>query len=135
MKILVRGRYGGFAQRRGMRQLFGGTHHGASGGPSALDRPEMMSVLVVGLVLRFPFSLGLDPAAFSVVLSLYHAVFSVSMSCSFLLSQLCFSCCHSVPPLSGLTTLSVSWFQTWLGLLLQPAGRGQAEDRWGLVRS
>lgn len=66
-----------------------------------------------------------------VVLSPYHSVFSVSASCSFLLSQLCFSCCHSVPPLSGLATLSHGFGLGWASCCsLQAEGRQRTDGGW-----
>lgn len=66
----------------------------------------------------------------------YRSVFSASLSLSFLLSQLCFSCCPSTPPLSGLATLcltvsgSVSGSAGPLLRSLQAEGRQRTDGGW-----
>lgn len=133
MKILVHGCYGGFAQSTGMRQLFGGTRHGASGGPSALDRPEMMRVLVVGLVLSFPFSLGLVPAALSLWCFLCIMLSSLSPCPArfFFLSSASPAVTQSLPSQASPLCLSHGFRLGWASCCsLQAEGRQRTDGGW-----
>ena len=105
---------------------------GASGGLFSAGQTRDTEKIAFGFICGFGirvalfFRLGLCPCYFLfVLLSLFGLL---CLLVPLLLSHLCFSCCHSVPPLSGPATLSCgfwAWFASSPTAHRLRAGRGQ----------